>query len=102
MPFLRKPAQERLVLTHRLALVVEDRPTAPNPTWTDRGPAFDQRPRFGLNFFLDFTLETVGIAETNLNRQPARGDRVAAGRFPRQGRRENGRPVRGVLGTEFA
>jgi len=58
--------EERLVLANGFALVVEDRPAAADPTWIYVWASLDERPRFGLNFFLNLPSETVGVGEADL------------------------------------
>ena len=71
-------AEERLVLADRLALVVEDRPAAADPARADDRPAFDQRPRLGLDLLLDLAPEAVGVGEADAGSWSARRQRDRA------------------------
>src|SRR5207253_8303148 len=56
-------AEERLVLAHRLAIVVEDGPAAPDPARAVPGASVRQRARLGLHLLLDLASEAVGVGE---------------------------------------
>ena len=78
--------EEGLVLANRLALVVEDGPTAAHPARVDHRATFHQRPGLGLDLLLDFAAEAVGIAEAELDLQALRWQRGARMRFAGEGR----------------
>ena len=61
--------EERFVLTDRLPLVVEDGPAAAHPARVDVLAGTFHRSRLGLNDFLDFAAEAVGVAEAELDSQ---------------------------------
>src|SRR5919112_1273474 len=65
--FLRELAEKRLVLADGFSLVVEDGPAAAYPAQVDVWPAFDQRPRLGLELFLDLAPKAVGVGKADLD-----------------------------------
>ena len=60
-------AEERLVLTDRLALVIEDGPAAADPAWIDQGAAFHHGSGLGLNLLLNLAAEAVRVGEAELD-----------------------------------
>src|SRR5215510_11796888 len=64
---LVRGAEERFILPDRVALVVEDRPSAAHPARTDLRPAISKWPRFGLKLLLNFATEAVGVSEAVLD-----------------------------------
>ncbi len=85
--------KERLVLSYRLAFVVENRPAGSNPTRIDNWSTVLHCPRFGRDLRLNLTFESVRIRETDLDLQPACRHRTADVCFTGDGR-SKGRPVR--------
>src|SRR5579859_183474 len=61
-----KLTEKGLVLSHRLALIVENSPAATNPTRIDDRPFVRNRAGFGLDLPLNFTAKSIGIAEGDL------------------------------------
>src|SRR6185295_11491474 len=60
-------AEEGFELPDRLALIVEDGPSAADPARIDRWPAGFDRPGLGPNLLLDLATEAVGIREAVLH-----------------------------------
>src|SRR5262245_14907531 len=55
--------EERLELPNRLAFVVEDRPAAADPAWSDLRTTFNERSGFGLDLLLDLAAKAIGVSE---------------------------------------
>src|SRR5262249_48396823 len=55
--------EERLVLAHRLAFVVEDRPTTGDPPKLHIGTARLERAGLSADLLLNLTAEAVGVGE---------------------------------------
>src|SRR5215471_6057354 len=95
-------AEERLVTTDWLALVVKNRPAGADPAWTEIagrhlrqvvrpqderafGVAFGHRSGLSLNLLLQHTAKSIRILEALLDLQAIWGRRITSVRFPGHG-----------------
>src|SRR5258708_349806 len=94
-----RAAEKRLVLTNRLAFVVEDRPAAAHPARLTGTSAVGQARRLGLDLLLDLAPKAVGVGEAMLNLGLLARFEIGGMCLARHGVDDGGLRLRGGLGA---